>query len=658
MVRQSSKPTGGDGAHGPSALRESVQSSNSRNDEYAFLTGHLDSDVLARAGRLAEAWGVAPHEVLIANDWMSAEDYTRALAQSCGLRFARAGTLSRMAPPERTTLAGCLETRVMQLSHRYHSDAVLEPSHLSPGSLSRALPELRQNGVVLASRRQLRAAIDRHFAASLVDGAVNDLRLRHPEHSAAYGTSLAQRIVVGALALALTIGLAAASGPVMGLIGVALGLVFLPVVLLRSLAAWDAIAARHETPEPARIPDRELPVYTVLAPLFQEADVAADLLEALAKFDYPAAKLDIKLILEASDAETIAAARTVRLPGNVEIVIVPDMMPRTKPKALNYALPFARGELLAIYDAEDKPEPDQLRKACAAFRAGPPNLACVQARLAYDNWRENWLTRQFAIEYTALFDGLLPTLARLDLPIPLGGTSNHFRVTALIWLCGWDPFNVTEDADLGIRLARRGYLCRTIDSTTYEEATARLAPWIRQRTRWLKGYMQTYAVHMRDPVGLWRELGPRRFIGVQAIIGGLLLSTLAHPWFYFFAAWSAWQGTLFALPATWLGWPFWVLAVVNLAAGYLASLGLGLATVWRRGHRRLVLHTVFMPVYWLMASAAAYRALCQMQTAPFLWEKTTHGVSAHRDTPPRATQSGRKTGLEADFVVRRGAPVR
>ena len=188
---------------------------------------------------------------------------------------------------------------------------------------------------------------------------------------------------------------------------------------------------------------------------------------------------------------------------------MPDLQPRTKPKALNYALPLARGEYVVIYDAEDRPEPGHLRQALRAFRAGPSNLAAVQARLnLYNtnlyNTKENWLTRQFTIEYCALFDGLLPALDRLRLPIPLGGTSNHFRASALRWLMAWDPFNVTEDADLGIRLARYGYRCRMLGSTTYEEAPARPMSWLKQRTRWLKGYMQTWRVHMNHPGALWR----------------------------------------------------------------------------------------------------------------------------------------------------------
>ena len=380
-------------------------------------------------------------------------------------------------------------------------------------------------------------------------------------------------------------------------------------------------------PAPDRILDAELPVYTILVPLYREANVLAPLMRALTSLDYPAAKLDIKLILEAVDGETIAAAQSLDLPGTVEIVVVPELHPRTKPKALNYALPLARGEYLVIYDAEDRPERDQLRKAIAAFRAGPPDLACLQARLNLYNAFDTWLTRQFTIEYGALFDGLLPALERLRLPIPLGGTSNHFRVSALKWLTAWDPFNVTEDADLGTRLARKGYRCQVLASTTFEEAPTRFMSWLRQRTRWLKGYMQTWLVHMRSPRALWRELGPPGFFAFQVVVGGTVMAALVHPWFYVLAALDLANGAFLARPSSLFGLPFWLIASLSLATGYAAAMALGLFALRARGAHRLIAQVPLMPFYWLLVSAAAYRAVWQFATARFTWEKTEHGLA-------------------------------
>ena len=184
--------------------------------------------------------------------------------------------------------------------------------------------------------------------------------------------------------------------------------------------------------------------------------------------------------------------------------VVPPSHPQTKPKACNFALRFARGEYLVVYDAEDRPEPDQLRKVVATFRRSPPNTACLQCRLNYYNVNENWLTRMFTLDYALWFDQMLPGLERLGMPIPLGGTSNHFRIDVLRELHAWDPFNVTEDADLGIRLGQKGYRVGIVDSTTFEEASCRAGQWMRQRSRWMKGYMQTLLVHTRRPLHLIR----------------------------------------------------------------------------------------------------------------------------------------------------------
>ncbi len=151
------------------------------------------------------------------------------------------------------------------------------------------------------------------------------------------------------------------------------------------------------------------------------------------------------------------ALRKHDLPPHFEVIVVPQGSPQTKPRALNYALQFCRGSLLTIYDAEDIPEPNQLREVARKFSGAGEKLACLQAQLSFYNPNENWLTRQFTAEYATLFGLILPALAAHNLPLPLGGTSNHFRTRNLRQIGGWDPYNVTEDADLGLRLARLGY---------------------------------------------------------------------------------------------------------------------------------------------------------------------------------------------------------
>jgi len=612
--------------------RVAARQSSPLQSEYGFLVGRfIDQATLARASAIASRWGVHPHEVMIANGWLEAEDYYRALAARCAAPFkdqlvAADVAPAAMASPRQSLARGVLKERARARSF------VFAPDRLRPNALREMLARLSPYAFSLASPNAVRGAICHYFAPSFALHAIEGLASRHPGMSARTRPALWQRLAVLTAAIAMLIAMVVAPVETIWTVTLALAFLFVPLIALRLVAAYRLLATTNDaTAVYPRVPDHELPIYTLLVPLYREAHMLPGLINALTRLDYPTAKLDIKLILEAADRETIAAAHALRLPGNVEIVVVPALHPRTKPKALNYALPLARGEYVVIYDAEDRPEPGQLRQALEAFRTGPANLAAVQARLNAYNARENWLTRQFTIEYCASFDGMLPTLDWLNLPIPLGGTSNHFRASALAWLMAWDPFNVTEDADLGIRLARKGYRCRVLDSTTYEEAPARLMWWLRQRTRWLKGYVQTWLVHMRSPRALWRELGPSGFFAFQVMVGGTIMAALVHPWFYALACFELAEGGLLARPESVFGWPFWLVAWFDLSAGYLATMGLGLLAVRRRFHRVLLLQISLMPLYWLLISAAAYRALWQFMTARFVWEKTEHGAS-----PPRS----------------------
>jgi cellulose synthase/poly-beta-1,6-N-acetylglucosamine synthase-like glycosyltransferase len=309
-------------------------------------------------------------------------------------------------------------------------------------------------------------------------------------------------------------------------------------------------------------------------------------------------------------------------------------MPQTKPKACNFALRFARGEYLVIYDAEDRPEPDQLRKVVATFRRSPANTACLQCRLNYYNVDENWLTRMFTLDYALWFDQMLPGLERLGMPIPLGGTSNHFRTDVLRELHAWDPFNVTEDADLGIRICQKGYRVGVVDSTTYEEASCRVGQWVRQRSRWIKGYMQTLLVHTRRPLHLMRSTGPLGFLGFVFFIGGTVVAGLLNPVFWaFYLIWLVAAATSFdpIFPQSLL-----FLSLFNLLAGNGAFTYLTMLAPIRRGWLGLIPLSLTLPAYWVLISVAAYRGLWQLIRDPFYWEKTQHGLSRHAATPAAA----------------------
>lgn len=360
----------------------------------------------------------------------------------------------------------------------------------------------------------------------------------------------------------------------------------------------------------------EWPLYSILVPLYREAGILPQLDQALQALDYPKDKLDIHLVLEAVDKDTQRAAQC--LPYS--IIVVPDRQPRTKPKAANFAAQFARGEFLVVYDAEDRPEPDQLKKAVAAFRADP-SISCFQARLVIDR-TDCWLQHMFALDYGLWFNALLRGLEKLKAPIPLGGTSNHFRCAALIDAGLWDPFNVTEDADLGVRLARLGHKVRVLDSATYEEAPASFSVWLRQRTRWIKGYMQTLLVHTRHPASLLHEVGLVGTCAIHLFLGGAIWPALINPLLWLFFLWSLIDG---AAQASALG------IFAETSGALLLAVNVALAVLGvmdRRGDHPQYALALSYPLYWLLISAACYRALFQLFTDPFGWEKTPHGTAA------------------------------
>jgi cellulose synthase/poly-beta-1,6-N-acetylglucosamine synthase-like glycosyltransferase len=353
---------------------------------------------------------------------------------------------------------------------------------------------------------------------------------------------------------------------------------------------------------------------------------AARLVESIGALDYPVTRLDVKLLLEADDDETLAALAELELPAHFATLIVPPVEPRTKPKACNYGLIHARGSFTVIYDAEDRPEPDQLKKVVACFAGLPEEVACVQCKLNYFNRNQNLLTKWFTAEYSMWFDLLLPGLSAVDAPIPLGGTSNHFRTERLLDLGAWDPFNVAEDADLGVRLHKAGGRTVVVESTTFEEANSDLHNWIRQRSRWVKGYIQTWLVHMRSPVKLLRQLGLRRFLSFQMTVGGTALVFLINPLYWLIT--SLWMATeaggirqLFP-------------SFVYYAAGFSLNIGNFVfaygtaAAAAHRGYDDLVKYGLLTPLYWGLMSIAAWKGLIQLVHNPFYWEKTDHGLDA------------------------------
>lgn len=370
------------------------------------------------------------------------------------------------------------------------------------------------------------------------------------------------------------------------------------------------------------------PFYTVLVPLFREAHMVETLMTGLASLDYPAGRLEILMICEEIDPFTIAMVKQHIKPP-FKLIIVPKGHPQTKPRALNYAIMGAKGELVTIYDAEDIPHPAQLKMAAAAFQNNP-KLGAIQAPLDYRNSNENWLTRQFALEYAALFHVWNPFLAKLNLPFPLGGTSNHLRRVSLDAVGGWDSYNVTEDADVSFRLAALGWEFASITPATSEEAVSAWHSWFYQRSRWMKGFMQTFIVHMKTPMTSIDKHGLKRFFVLQLTIGLTLLNALFHlPIIIMIACVILWQilntGIVY-IPIYFMG---------SLIISYLAGILIGIIGVIRAGKPRLIFSSMAMPIYWLALCFPAIHALWELGRKPFFWHKTHHsGKSIARNSIP------------------------
>ncbi len=468
---------------------------------------------------------------------------------------------------------------------------------------------------------ELRRALQVRAAPALAANARNGLYERFPQFSARIVANAWQGIVIGVALAVLVYAVTFAPGAAMVAAHGFFSMFFLACVALR----FAAVRAPLPPPPPDLLatPPARLPRYTVLVALHREAEVLPQLLAALDRVVWPRAKLEVKLVCEADDRETLAALSVLWLPPHVEVIRVPAGHPRTKPKALNYALPLVRSDFVVLYDAEDRPHPHQLVEAFRRFEAGGADLACLQAPLEIANGARGVLPELFAFEYRALFRSLLPFLSGRRVVLPLGGTSNHFRTAALREVGGWDPYNVTEDADLGIRLVRRGYRVDTMALPTLEDAPESLSAWLPQRTRWFKGWLQTWLVHMRHPLRLAADLGWQSFLVAQILMAGLVISALVHPLLLVALVYLV-ARVVFIGPAS--GWPvaLMTLDAVNIVCGYLSFLLLGRYAM-RRHERSSFWHTVlWTPVYWMLLSAAAWRACFQLLRRPHLWEKTPH----------------------------------
>ncbi|MGX0877287.1 cellulose synthase/poly-beta-1,6-N-acetylglucosamine synthase-like glycosyltransferase [Roseovarius sp. MBR-154] len=495
------------------------------------------------------------------------------------------------------------------------------------GSLAKVrglLPKpLAQARALIAPRAAIQARVAEDHRAVLRDLAT--ARVAESESCRTWGGQAGQRLLLSVATVTLVVVLCLAFPVfIFGLVATWAILTLLVAVGFKTAAfVAHLTGVRHDLPKRAGAAP-PLPRVSILVPLFRETEIAHALIARLSRLTYPKCLLDVILVLEEEDHLTQETLAGIDLPPWVRPVVVPDGQPRTKPRAMNYALDFCQGEIIGIFDAEDAPDPDQITKVARRFQQVPRDVACLQGILDYYNPAQNWLARCFTIEYATWFRTILPGMARLGFAIPLGGTSLYFRREVLEELGGWDAHNVTEDADLGFRLARYGYRTEMIETVTEEEANCRPWPWIKQRSRWLKGYMTTYLVHMRAPRQLYVQLGAWKFWGFQAHFVCAVSQVLLAP-----VLWTFWL-VLFGLPhpldpvlprplLTLIGSLFLAVEVLNICIHATSVAG--------RKHRHLIAWVPTMHFYGPLGALAAYKALYELVLKPFFWDKTAHGLS-------------------------------
>jgi cellulose synthase/poly-beta-1,6-N-acetylglucosamine synthase-like glycosyltransferase len=598
----------------------------SRETELAAMASlGFPRPLLARMAVLAHQNGTSVESELLRSGEVEEEAYYGAIARLLRLPFLEAinpGDV-RDLPSLDTQLQQPLMLRIAYRHRPPQTAVVPEAGRLADVAAALAtLPQLGRD-LVITTPSAIRTAVWRAGCQRRVRETTNRLFEERPHLSARVVLSGHQGFTAGIIVAVLVSAMLLWPTATLFALHIGLSLIYFLSLSLRLAAllrktVGGAVARVQHASGP-------LPRYTVMVALYREAGMARQLVASLRRLDWPPSLLDIKLVCESDDEDTISALQAERLGPQFEIIEVPDYGPRTKPKALTYALAGVRGEFLAVYDAEDRPHPQQLREAYARFRVGPAQLACLQAPLIITNATNSWLSALFSLEYSALFRGVLPMLGRIRMPLPLGGTSNHFRTEALISAGGWDPFNVTEDADLGLRLYRLGYRADVLQRQTLEDAPTESAVWFAQRSRWFKGWLQTWLVLMRDPYRLLAEMGGWAFLTFQLMVGGLLISSLLHPLIIVFLGLGI--SALAMAPASDI--PLEVLTLfvvdfVNILGSYLIFLGLGIGSMIDHEKRLLGRRWVLVPLYWLMTSVAAWRAVLDLRARPFVWNKTPH----------------------------------
>ena len=589
--------------------------------------GHITTTELVHALEQQSKMDAQLGDILVANGALSSQTLLETLAMQSNAQHVDLNN-----DPCHASLSNILSAQIC-LKHqvvawlRMGNSVLVARSH--PDKFDALRAEMKEAPFtflpVIADPRQIQSQITRLYGEQLAEQAL----VQVPDHDSCRNWGQAnllksRKVALGAVAVLSTIAIFPDVALSIAMLWAALTLLL--TIIIKGSGFLVHITGKSRPPaHTLKDVNARLPCVSVMIPLFHEPEIADALITRLENLTYPKPLLDIVLVLEAADEITRTALQRIQLPSWIKVVVVPDAKGlTTKPRAMNYALDFCRGTIIGVWDAEDAPEPDQIEKVAARFNEAAPNVVCLQGMLDYYNARQNWISRCFTIEYATWWRVVLPGMARLGFVIPLGGTTLFFRRKALEKLGRWDAHNVTEDADLGVRLARYGYVTELIPTVTYEEANCRPWRWVRQRSRWLKGFMITYCVHMRDPKSLMRDLGFKRFMGLQMIF----LATFSQ---FAFAPvlWSFWV-TIFGYThpiQNVLGETAILALIVLFFIAEILTITMGMTAVCAPNRRHLMKWVLTMPLYFTLGTLASYKALYEMIVTPFYWDKTEHGVS-------------------------------
>ena len=578
---------------------------------------------LKRATSVSRRHGTTGAQELIAFNGISENEYYRLLAKYLNVRFIQKEDVKTVIMDGKPNLLSPFANSNIVWADIGESTlkVLMAPDpRLIPRLVKMVCNAKQANKIVIIAPKALRHIMVQELEFHLNTRAISQLAFDNPDWSARRGASAWQGALMTTFLMIMITAIIITNGAVNIVFHVIMSIFFASCAALRL-----AVLVKHQTSSLASIKpsaDSEKPVYSIVVALYNEVDVIPDLIPTLKRMKWPRSKLEIKLVCEADDVATIDAIKQQELDNRFEIIRVPAGDPRTKPKALCYALYFTTGSYITLYDAEDRPHPEQLLEAYQSFLKGNEKLGCVQAPLEITNGHRSFWSGMFSFEYAALFNGILPWLAKQEAPIFLGGTSNHFKRDALLQVGAWDPFNVTEDADLGLRLWRKGYRTGMITRPTLEDGPIDFKTWLPQRTRWHKGWMQTWIVHMRNPAELWRNMPLSAFLITQVMLTGTIACALLHPFAVLEFARIILMSMTAETPAL---FKYIVLAdCFVILLSYIAYMVL----CWRAiasSRRKPFAYTVFLtPFYWLCISVASWRSFWQLIRAPFKWEKTPH----------------------------------